>query len=271
MWWFQRGLCALPGSLVIWSSDTFLISYATAVVLGHADILIPYISDTGTEVPERCVFCFMLSISAFSGNAVLGTMYVRYKQVQALISASESGLQLLTYTCLLMGIVSTVGMCFVANFQKTDMRSIHLLGAGLTFGAGTLYVLVQTGMSYRMQPRFHGRDIFWARMAVGMWSLISIITFFISSVLMYDDLPGVDVANNFHLDKPSTHQVSAAAEWSLASSFICFFLTYIHDFQKITLRVQPVLQSNHLYNYPHYEEREHLQHGERSPLLAGAM
>lgn len=42
-------------------------------------------------------------------------------------------------------------------------------------------------------------------------------------------------------------------------------------FQKITLRVQPVLQSNHLYDYPHYEEREHMQHGERSPLLAGAM
>lgn len=60
--------------------------------------------------------------------------------------------------------------------QKTDMTSIHLLGAGLTFGPGTLYILVQTGMSYRMQPRFHGRDILWARMTVGMWSLISIIT-----------------------------------------------------------------------------------------------
>uniref|UniRef100_A0A672NRJ5 DNA-damage regulated autophagy modulator 2a n=1 Tax=Sinocyclocheilus grahami TaxID=75366 RepID=A0A672NRJ5_SINGR len=260
MWWFQRGLCALPGALVIWSSDTFLISYATAVV------------DTGTEVPERCVFGFMLSISAFSG---LGTMYVRYKQVQALISASESGLQLLNYTGLLMGIVSTVGMCFVANFQVTPTVSFSDLSVtGLTFGAGTLYVLVQTGMSYRMQPRFRGRDIFWARMAVGMWSLISIITFFISSVLMYDDLPGMDVANKFHWqprERSVAHQVSAAAEWSLASSFICFFFTYIHDFQKITLRVQPVLQSNHLYDYPHYEEREHVQHGERSPLLAGAM
>uniref|UniRef100_A0A673LSU0 DNA damage-regulated autophagy modulator protein 2-like n=1 Tax=Sinocyclocheilus rhinocerous TaxID=307959 RepID=A0A673LSU0_9TELE len=173
MWWFQRGLCALPVALVIWSSATFLVSYATAVVLGHADLLVPYISDTGTEVPERCVFGFMLSISAFLG---LGTMYVRHKQVQALISASELGLQLLNYTGLLMGIASTVGMCVVANFQKTDMTSIHLLGAGLTFGPGTLYILVQTGMSYRMQLRFHGRDILWARMAVGMWSLISIIT-----------------------------------------------------------------------------------------------
>ncbi len=43
MWWFQRGLCALPVALVVWSSATFLVSYATAVVLGHADLLVPYI------------------------------------------------------------------------------------------------------------------------------------------------------------------------------------------------------------------------------------
>ncbi|XP_051524194.1 DNA damage-regulated autophagy modulator protein 2 [Myxocyprinus asiaticus] len=272
MWWFQRGLCALPLALVIWSSATFLLSYATAVVLGHADLLIPYISDTGTEVPERCVFGFMLSVSAFLG---LGTMYVRYKQVQALISASESSLQLLNYSALLLGIFSTVGMCVVANFQKTDMISMHLLGAGLTFGPAMLYILVQTGMSYRMQPRFHGRDILWARMAVAMWSLISIITLFISSVLMYDDLSGVDVAKKLHW-KPEergfiAHQVSAAAEWSLAFSFIGFFLTYIHDFQKINLRVQPILQSNHLYDHLHYRGREQVQQGERSPLLAGTI
>ncbi|XP_001332583.1 DNA damage-regulated autophagy modulator protein 2 [Danio rerio] len=272
MWWFQQGLCFLPVALVTWSSATFLISYTTAVVLGHADLLVPYISDTGTEVPERCVFGFMLSISAFLG---LGTMYVRYKQVQALISASESGLQLLNYSGLLMGIFSTVGMCVVANFQKSDVMSIHLLGAGLTFGPGTLYILVQTGMSYRMQPRFHGRDILCARVAVGMWSLISIIALFVSSVVMYDDLPGVNVAAKLHWQPAErgfvAHQISATAEWSLAFSFICFFITYIQDFQKITLRVQSVLQSNHLYNYPHYEEREHVQHGERSPLLAGTM
>uniref|UniRef100_A0A672K997 DNA damage-regulated autophagy modulator protein 2-like n=1 Tax=Sinocyclocheilus grahami TaxID=75366 RepID=A0A672K997_SINGR len=175
----------------------------------------------------------------------MGTMYVRHKQVQALISASELGLQLLNYTGLLMGIASTVGMCVVANFQKTDMTSIHLLGAGLTFGPGTLYILFQTGMSYRMQLRFHGRDILWARMAVGMWSLISIIT--LVSVLLY-----------LMCIKYKLHTV-------------CHLLTKSLLFQKITLRVQPVLQSNHLYDYPHYEEREHMQHGERSPLLAGAM
>uniref|UniRef100_A0A673MQN7 DNA-damage regulated autophagy modulator 2a n=1 Tax=Sinocyclocheilus rhinocerous TaxID=307959 RepID=A0A673MQN7_9TELE len=247
MWWFQRGLCALPGALVIWSSDTFLISYATAVVLGHADILIPYISDTGTEVSERCVFGFMLSISAFSGNAV---------HLVLLSSVFCQGVLVQNHLFILFSETVSVMFFYILPENSYDI-SIHLLGAGLTFGAGTLYVLVQTGMSYRMQPRFHGRDIFWACMAVGMWSLI----IFISSVLMYDDLPGVDVANKFHWQPRErgflAHQVSAAAEWSLAFSFICFFLTYIHDFQFVC--------HNLLYNV------EHVQHGERSPLLAGAM
>ncbi|TRY64978.1 hypothetical protein DNTS_024649 [Danionella cerebrum] len=228
MWWFQRGLCLLPVALVLWSSATFLVSYTTAGLLGHADLLLPYISDTGTEVPERCVFGFMLSVTAFLG---LSSMYVRYKQVQALISVSESGLQLLNFSALLTG----------------------------------------TGMSYRMQPRFHGRGILWARMTVGTWALLSLITLcsvFVSSVFMYDELPGVDVANKLHW-RPgdrgfAAHQVSAAAEWSLAFSFICFFITYIRDFQ-------PVLQSSHLYDYPLYEEREHVQREEHSPLLTGTI
>ncbi|XP_030640449.1 DNA damage-regulated autophagy modulator protein 2 [Chanos chanos] len=270
MCWFHRGLGALPVTLVIWTCATFIICYIIAVLLGHVDPFIPYISDTGTEDPERSVFGFMLTISSFLGA---GTVYVRYKQVQALIADSEFSLQLLNYVGLLLGTFSCCGMCVVANFQKTDMIFIHLLGAGLTYGPGALYILVQTGVSYRMQPRFHGKDILWARTAVGVWALVSIIILFVSSVLMYDDLPGVDTVQKMHWQPGETgyvaHQVSAAAEWFLTFSFIGFFLTYIHDFQKITLWIQPILQSNHLYDYSQYDGREHIHHGERSPLLAG--
>lgn len=62
-----------------------------------------------------------------------------------------------------------------ALLQKTTIVSVHLLGAGLTFGCGALYILVQTGVSYHMQPRFHGRDILWARTAVGLWTMASVI------------------------------------------------------------------------------------------------
>ncbi|XP_066500991.1 DNA damage-regulated autophagy modulator protein 2 [Hoplias malabaricus] len=272
MWWFQKGLSVLPVVLISWSCGTLVLTFTISVLLGHTDPLLPYISDTGTAVPERCVFGFMLCISAFLGLCVV---YVRYKQVQALISAAEFSLQTLNYIGFLLGVFSSIGMCVVANFQKTDMMSMHLFGAGMTFGPGALYILVQTGVSYRMQPRFHGSSILWTRTAVAVWCLLSIITLFVSSMLLYEDLPGVEVATKLHWSPGErgylAHLVSAGSEWSLGFSFICFFFTFIRDFQKISLRVQPILQSSHLYSYPLYEEREHTPHGEHSPLLAGTI
>ncbi|KAM6977986.1 DNA damage-regulated autophagy modulator protein 2 [Aplochiton taeniatus] len=272
MWWFQRGVCALPTTLVVWSSATFIVSYVTAVLQGHVDLLMPYISDTSTDVPERCVFGFMLSIASFLGVA---TIYVRYKQVQALTLGGEHKLHRLNFIGLVLGVLSSLGMCVIANFQKTAIITVHLFGAALTFGMGALYILVQTGVSYHMQPRFHGRDILWARTAIGLWSLASVITAFVSSVVLYDDLPGVDIVNKLHWTPGEagyvSHLVSALAEWSLAFSFICFFLTYIRDFQKLNVEVQAVLQSSHLYDYSHYDVRVHVHHGEHSPLLAGGI
>ncbi|XP_031421872.1 DNA damage-regulated autophagy modulator protein 2 [Clupea harengus] len=272
MWWFQQGLCWLPAALVIWSTATFVLSYSIAVFLGHTDAVLPYISDTGTQVPERCLFGFMLSVTSFLGAA---TIYVRYKQVQTLTSPSEHVLHLLNGVGIILGYLSCCGMCIVANFQKTDLIGVHLVGAGMTFAPGALYILVQTGVSYRMQPRFHGTGILWTRTAVGLWALVSIVTLFVSSIIMYDEEPNVDLITKVRWESTESgyiaHLVSAAAEWSLAFSFIFFFLTYIRDFKKLRLRVQAILQCNHLYNYAHYDGRVHVHHGERSPLLAGSI
>ncbi|KAK6321088.1 hypothetical protein J4Q44_G00080640 [Coregonus suidteri] len=125
MWWFQQGLCILPVALVLWTAATFIFAYVTAVVLRHVDPLVPYISDTGTVAPERCVFGIMLDMSAFLGVA---TMYVRYKQVQALTDEEESKLHKLNVLGLVLGWTSSFGMCIVANFQKTTV--LHAPGGG---------------------------------------------------------------------------------------------------------------------------------------------
>ncbi|XP_056290050.1 uncharacterized protein LOC130206221 isoform X2 [Pseudoliparis swirei] len=68
MWWFQQGLSFLPAALVVWTAAAFVFAYITAVVLRHVDPLLPYISDTGTMAPERCLFGIMLDVSAFLGG-----------------------------------------------------------------------------------------------------------------------------------------------------------------------------------------------------------
>ncbi|XP_060897249.1 DNA damage-regulated autophagy modulator protein 2b [Labrus mixtus] len=268
MWWFQQGLCILPIALVIWTAASFIFAYITAVVLRHVDPLVPYISDTGTMPPERCVFGIMLDISAFLGMA---TVYVRYKQVEALIGEDELKLKRLNRFGLLLGWTSSFGMCVVANFQKTTLFSMHLVGAVLTFGVGALYIFVQTLLSRYMQPRVHSKTTYLIRLSIGLWTLSSIISMFVSSVIMYSSLRGVDVPQKMHWTPGETgytaHLISTVSEWSLAFSFIMFFLTYIRDFQKIDLRAEAVLQSSHLYDLPHGNKRDSAS--ESSSLLGG--
>ncbi|XP_041748766.2 DNA damage-regulated autophagy modulator protein 2 [Coregonus clupeaformis] len=276
MWWFQQGLCILPVALVLWTAATFIFAYVTAVVLRHVDPLVPYISDTGTVAPERCVFGIMLDMSAFLGIA---TMYVRYKQVQALTDEEESKLHKLNVLGLVLGWTSSFGMCIVANFQvPIDLKplfSMHLVGAILTFGVGALYILVQRLVSLYMQPHVHGKSIFWVRLSIGVWTFASIISMFVSSVIMYSSLPGVDVAHKLHWIPGETgyipHIISTISEWSLALSFISFFLRYIRDFQKITLRAEADLKSNHMNDSPHYSVTTPVNQSETSPLLAGGI
>ncbi|XP_052670165.1 DNA damage-regulated autophagy modulator protein 2 isoform X2 [Harpia harpyja] len=114
MWWFQQGLSFLPVALVVWSAASFVFSYITAIVLHHVDPLVPYISDTGTIPPERCLFGIMLNISSFLGMA---TMYVRYKQVYAL-NPEKSKIIKLNKIGLTLGLMSCFGLCIIANFQS---------------------------------------------------------------------------------------------------------------------------------------------------------
>lgn len=61
----------------------------------------------------------------------MATMYVRYKQVEALVA--DEGVRLSRLNCLglLLGLVSSFGMCVVANFQvrAAGPRQGGLVGA----------------------------------------------------------------------------------------------------------------------------------------------
>ncbi|NWU91806.1 DRAM2 protein, partial [Upupa epops] len=246
MWWFQQGLSFLPAALVVWSAASFVFSYITAIVLHHVDPLVPYISDTGTMAPERCLFGIMLNISAFLG---LATMYVRYKQVHAL-NPDKSRIIKLNKIGLTLGWMSCFGLCIIANFQGCALF-IHVVGACLTFGVGAIYMLVQTVLSYLMQPEVHSKDIFWIRLSALLWCCSSIVSMFVSSVVLYSGLYGTNLVQKLHWDPQeqgyTTHIISTISEWSLAFSFLSFFLTYIRDFQKVSLRAVVSLHSQTLY------------------------
>lgn len=248
MWWFQQGLSFLPSALVIWTFATLTFSYITAVTLRHVDPALPFISDTGTVPPESCLFGVMLNIAAVLGAA---TIYVRYKQVHAL-NPEENLICKVNKAGLVLGMLSCLGLCLVANFQKSTLFIIHECGGVLAFSMGSLYTFVQTILSYQMQPKIHSKQVFWVRLLLTVWCGVSAFTMLISSSIFYSSGLSFDEVQKLHW-KPEDkgyvlHLITTTAEWSLSYSFFGFFLTYIRDFQKITLRVEANLQGLTLYD-----------------------
>lgn len=85
---------------------------------------------------------------------------------------------------MLLNIALAVHLRFIYLFlpstsQKTTFFAVHVCGAILTFGMGSLYMFVQTILSYQMQPKIHGKQVFWIRLLLVIWcgvsALISIL------------------------------------------------------------------------------------------------
>ncbi|NWR95264.1 DRAM2 protein, partial [Furnarius figulus] len=264
MWWFQQGLCILPVALVLCSASAFVVPYVTAVLLRHVDPLVPYISDTGTVPPERCVFGLLLNVSTLLGVA---TVFVRYKHV-CVLNPENPGTLRLNRLGLALGWSSCFGLCIIANFQKCILYSIHVLGASVTFGMGALYMLAQTVLSFRPQP--HGPSPARARLALLLWAGCSGGTMFVSSVLLGSGIYGPGLVQKLHWHPQErgyiAHMISTISEWSLAFSFLSFFLTYIRDFQKISLRAVVTLQGHPLQHSTQSPENE-----EQGLLFAGSI
>ncbi|XP_007893564.1 DNA damage-regulated autophagy modulator protein 1 [Callorhinchus milii] len=234
MLWCLVGTCYLPVGLFIWSCFAFIISYLIAVLTHHVAPLVPFISDTGTRIPERCVFGLMINISAFLGAA---TMYVRFKFLKALNKDSNLIITRLNNAGLGFGIIGCIGMCIVANFQETDMRIIHDIGAFLSFIMGTVHLVLQTVITCKMRPHCHSRLVCCFRLALSIISVASIIPMIVLYGLSYKTNATMKQGTKIH----NFRTASAVFEWIVALSFNFFFLTYIREFQGFSFRMNAVL------------------------------
>ncbi|XP_042367179.1 DNA damage-regulated autophagy modulator protein 1 isoform X2 [Plectropomus leopardus] len=231
MFWFMQGLCFLPVFLVIWSSSTFIVSYIIAIYRRDVDIIFPYISDTGANPPESCIFGLMTFISACAG---ICTIYARYKYVDKLSADTSVVSPRLNKTALVLGLLSCFGMCVVASFQEITVTVVHDIGALLFFISGVLYIILQSVISFRAYPFGSSMCVCRTRLGIAILAVVAffptvICAFFVKQTELHRDT--TDKEYPFHV-------ASAVCEWIVAFSFICFFLTYIDDFKLFTLRVK---------------------------------
>ncbi|XP_073431274.1 DNA damage-regulated autophagy modulator protein 1 [Dendrobates tinctorius] len=220
----------LPCVLVIWSSTAFIASYIFAVLEGHVVPFVPYISDTGTCVPESGLFGFMISVTAILGAA---TMYTRYKIIQAQNLRISFLNYWFNFMSLFIGVLGCIGMGVVASFQETSVTKVHEVGALMTFICGVAYIFLQSIITFKACPQWNKKGICYVRMTISVISIIAIFPMIICAAF-----DGIKLYHCTIGEEPSPyHQASAVCEWIVAFGFVTFFLTYIKEFQAVTVKM----------------------------------
>ncbi|CAL1527658.1 unnamed protein product [Lymnaea stagnalis] len=261
----------LPISLVLLAMITVGVSYIIAVVRNDVSAAFPYISDTGSQRPESCIFGQFLNIAAFLAFC---TMYVRYKAVEAIAhnTVDDPKLCKLNKGATFLGMIAALGVSVVANFQaRTNVEIVHVVGAGMTFISGVLYCFVQAGLSYHMCPDYNGLYICRVRLALSISSLTALIVTIASAGLAINEWNTHKHTEDKFKWAPNdpgyvSHIVSTVGEWITAFTFLSFFFTYVQEFNKFELEIRTRPLVRHLDE--RIEQPVNQEINERTKLLA---
>ncbi|CAO2581335.1 DNA damage-regulated autophagy modulator protein 1 [Lemmus lemmus] len=207
---FLRGMAFVPFLLVTWSSAAFIISYVVAVLSGHVSPFLPYISDTGTTPPESGIFGFMINFSAFLGK------YTIILNEKFTVSSLAHGVR--THS---------------RSLQELAMPVVHDGGALLAFVCGVIYTFLQSVISYKSCPQWNSHATCHVRMVISAVSCAAVVPMIAcASLISITKLEWNPKEKDYVY-----HVVSAICEWTVAFGFIFYFLTFIQDFQSVTLRI----------------------------------
>lgn len=80
--------------------------------------------------------------SCISAVAVL--VYVRYREIDEIDrTGNYENVKIMNKRSVWLGVAASFGVSIVGNFQETNAFVIHVFGAGLAFGVGTVYICIQ--------------------------------------------------------------------------------------------------------------------------------
>ncbi|KDR23377.1 hypothetical protein L798_05340, partial [Zootermopsis nevadensis] len=225
----------LPVAIFVIFPCTFLGTYIAAVLLGHVEPDFPYISDAATHSPESCVFGQLMN-----GGTILLVMviYIRYRQIDEYYRsyALPSAVVKHNKIALWIGYLSCFGLSLVANFQETNVIIVHLTGAFLCFGLGTVYIWFQAVCSYYLHPLANSIAMAHARVVLAMVCTIFFILLSITGVISHLQFHGKDPRKWYPEDGGwEMHVASTVSEWIVATSFCIYILSFVREFQIINI------------------------------------
>lgn len=249
---------ALPVCIFVLIPFSFLLTYCIAISLNHVEVGFPYISDTGTYVPESCIFSQAINFISF---LLAIFMYVQYKHVEQHyrdhLSSEFTIVLKLNWWALIVGWCGCIGVNITANYQETSVILVHMCGALLAFGCSTLYSWLQTIISHYVCPLLNSVIITKLRVFFSLIQTAAFVTSLVAGTLARQKFHGKDPTKWHEEDGGFTeHIISTGAEWLLVLAFDSFILTYAKEMQKISISSPKIhfitedltLQSSEFYN-----------------------
>eukprot|EP00053_Salpingoeca_punica_P008021 m.72683 g.72683 ORF g.72683 m.72683 type:complete len:270 (-) comp14422_c0_seq2:183-992(-) len=240
------GASGLVAACVAMMAITVLTAYAIASALGDVYPGFPMISDTGSFQPESGVFAVLLSVTTF---LVFAVMVVRYHLVRRLDSGN--GVRKYNIAALIIGFIVCIGMLMVAAFQSYDSSIPHLVGAYTLFVGGTIYGILHTIISYKLDE---WKMLFYIRLSLNIATILLVVLYGIFSSIASSKKPPlseIDPDCPYRLNDDQTeawsgywnpcmpgydyHVLSAVCEWLVAACFAAYFLTFYPDFKHFGL------------------------------------
>lgn len=146
---------------------------------------------------ESCAECLTRSVVVlilFSFPVGL-TIYVRYRHVLQLHEHHpDLGAAVLRHNSIAFwfGMLSCLGISFVGNFQETNVRIVHFIGAFCCFGCGTLYFWMQALITYSIYPMAGTKKTAHIRLGMSVCCTILFIMLAVTGVMSHILFDGQD-------------------------------------------------------------------------------
>lgn len=220
---------------------TFICTYIAAILQGHVVPNIPYISDAATYSPESCVFGQFINM----GCVLLGiVVYIRYRQIEQLIyhhpQLMESSAKL-NVNAMWLGMGSCLGCSIVANFQETNVRYVHYVGALTCFGFGTAYFWLQAYLTYNIHPFVGSKRLAHIRLGLAALCTACFTVVAVTGVISHILFNGKDPRKWYPSDGGwKYHVASSISEWIVATIFCFYILSFTDEFKLISFDHPPI-------------------------------
>lgn len=179
---------------------------------------------------------------------LLFVIYVRHKQISEFFRAKKQSekkkyVSIVNLIATLLGVVSCIGLDIVANFQINRVEYVHDAGVLICYWCSSLYIFVQTVLSFWMSPEMTSLWIVAVRGILGLLATTFVLANLVAEAYAEKDLKDfMGIYNRTDIMKWNNtepgyadHITSGVAQWASVITIGSFILTYYVDFKRVTI------------------------------------